>query len=185
MKNYLTTAALLATIFLASCQKEKLGEGNDEELITTVQLKFEPVGGGAPLTYRFIDLDGAGGSAPRMDTIVLNAATRYRVTVLLLNEAENPAENITEEVAEEEDAHRFFYVPDAASGLAIDELDTDADGMPLGIESHWQTGAVGNGSVTVTLRHYIGSPPDKQMLDDVNSLKAVTDIAIKFDTRVE
>lgn len=186
MKKYFITASLLATIFLnSSCQKDKLGEGNDEELITTVQLEFTPVAGGAPLIYRFIDLDGAGGTAPQIDTIVLNAATSYRVKLLLLNEAENPAENITDEVAEEADAHRFFYVPDASSGLVIDQLDTDPDGMPLGITSNWQTSAAGKGSITLTLRHYIGSPPDKQLLDDVNSLKAVTDISIRFDTRVD
>ncbi|HSN62178.1 MAG TPA: hypothetical protein VLR49_14660 [Ferruginibacter sp.] len=173
--------AIIIAVLFTACQKDKIGEGNDEELITTMNLKFTPVNGGAPVNYSFIDLDGPGGIIATQDEIVLSAATSYNVEVELLNSSANPVENITEEVEEEGESHRFYYEPTA--GISISDLNIDSLGTPLGITSKWTTSTAGPGAVKITLRHYIGTPPDKQNPDPVNSPKSVTDIELTFITR--
>lgn len=185
MKKYILRInflVIIIAVMFTACQKDKIGEGNDEELITTMNLKFTPVTGGAPVTYSFIDLDGPGGMDATQDEIVLNAATSYNVEVELLNSSANPVENITEEVEEEAEAHRFYYEPTA--GISISDLNNDPADMPLGIKSIWATSTTGPGTVKITLRHYIGTPPDKQIPDPVNSPKSVTDIELTFTTRI-
>lgn len=172
---------IIIAVMFTACQKDKIGEGNDEELITTMNLKFMPVAGGATVTYSFIDLDGPGGMVATQDEIVLNAATSYNVEIELLNSSANPVENITEEVAEEADSHRFYYEPTA--GISISDLNNDPLGTALGINSKWTTSTAGPGTVKITLRHYIGTPPDKQNPDPVNSPKSVTDIELTFITK--
>ncbi|MEI6950488.1 hypothetical protein V9K67_25115 [Paraflavisolibacter sp. H34] len=176
---------MIGSLFTA-CKKDKdEPEENEEELITTLKLTFVPVGGGATATYQFRDPDGAGGVAPTQDGIVLAPSKTYNVTVQLLNESKTPAEDITTEVQEEPQAHRFYYQPSAGSNITVSGLNTDAAGAPLGITSTWTTGAAATGSVAVTLRHYGGNPPGKAAADPVNSPKSSTDIDVTFTTRVQ
>ncbi len=174
---------LMGGCLLTSCQKDKMGEGNDEELITTINLKFTPVGGGTTKTYSFNDPDGPGGVNPTQDMIVLNKTTTYNVEVELFNNSANPPENITTEVANEAEAHRFYY--ETTGGVAITNLSNDPEGKPLGITSDWTTGTPGSGIAKITLRHYIGTPPDKQQADPVNSPKSGTDIEVIFNTTIQ
>lgn len=176
----ITLGLMAATLIFSSCKKSDGGEGNDEELITTMNLTFTPVGGGTPLTFGFNDADGPGGNAPVQDVIQLNDGVTYDVSVELLNATTTPPEDITEEVAEENTAHRFYYTPSAGSLLTIGNLNNDDNGIPLGITSQWTTGAASSGTITVTLRHYPGTPPDKQLSDPVNSPKSSTDIEVPF-----
>ena len=176
---------LAGTLLFASCDKEDGLEDNEEEVITTLQLTFAPANGTNPLVYKFEDLDGDGGANPVVENIVLAPNTTYNVTVQLLNKTENPAEDITVEVAEEGDAHRFYYQPSAGSNITVSDLNNDADGAPLGITSRWATGNAANGTVMVTLRHYGGNPPNKSANDPVNSPKSSTDIEVTFNTRVQ
>ena len=169
-----------ATLIFSSCKKSNGGEGNDEELITTMNLTFTPAGGGAPLSFSFNDADGPGGTAPTQDVIRLAPNTIYNVAIELLNATTSPAENITTEIEEEKEAHRFYYIPSAGGLVTISNLDLDADAVPVGLESQWTTGAASSGTVGITLRHYPGTPPDKQTSDPVNSPKSSTDIGVVF-----
>jgi hypothetical protein len=178
----LSLPLLIAAGLFCSCQKDKMGEGNDEELITTMNLIFTPAGGGAPISFSFNDPDGAGGVAPAKDTILLNHSSSYMVRVELLNSTENPPVNITDEVQEESEAHRFYF--ETTGGVTVTGLNTDANSLPLGITSNWATAATGTGTAKVTLRHYIGTPPDKQATDPVNSPKSSTDIEIVFGVKI-
>ncbi|NJO25392.1 MAG: hypothetical protein HC867_05905 [Bacteroidia bacterium] len=175
---------LMAVVILSACKKDK-GEGNEEEVITTMILRFTPVGGGAALEYSFDDPDGPGGGAPTKQQIVLATNTTYNVTVQLLNKTENPPADITTEVAAEADAHRFYYEPIAGSNIAVSNLNNDGNGIPLGTTSTWTTTTAATGKVTVTLRHYAGNPPNKAAADPVNSSKSSTDIEVEFDTSVQ
>lgn len=167
-------------ITLSSCKKDpKVEEENEEEVITTMQLSFVPVGGGDAVTYKFDDPDGPGGSNPTIDQIVLAPAKTYNVTVQLLNKTVNPAEDITTEVAAESAAHRFYYEAQSGLNLTISNLNNDVNGVPLGITSQWTTGAVSTGKVDVTLRHYPGTPPNKATADAIDSNKSSTDITTK------
>ena len=180
--NYISILALLSVLFLTACKKEK-GEHNEEELITSVILKFTPVGGGTTLEYSFSDPDGPGGLAPTTSTIVLSQNTTYNVAIEFKNDV--TGEIINQEIEEEADAHRIYYTPAAGSSIQISGLDTDADGVPLGLSSVWTCGASGSSQVTVTLRHYGSTPPDKQIADPVNSPKSSTDAEVIFDTQVQ
>lgn len=178
-------AAILFSMFLLnSCKKESTPETNDEEVITTMKLTFTPVGGGTAQVFQFDDPDGPGGSAPTQDNIVLNASKSYAVSVQLLNKTTSPVTDITTEVEAESEAHRFYFEPTTASNISVSGLDLDPNGIPVGINSVWTTGAAGTGQITVTLRHYPGNPPNKALNDPVNSTKSGTDITVTFNTTV-
>lgn len=185
MKNFgkMSLAALAMVATLAGCSKEK-GETNEEEVITTMILRFTPQGGNMPLVFEFSDPDGPGGATPASDEIELSPNTTYSVAVQLLNETATPVEDITLEVAEENAAHRFYYSPTAGSGITVAGLNNDDNGVPLGTASTWTTGAAANGQVTVTLRHYPAEPPNKAANDLVDSPKSGTDVEATFNTKV-
>ena len=176
---------LVSSAVITSCKKDKMEEPNDNEVITTIILTFVPAGGGATLTYQFDDADGPGGTAPSQQEIVLAPAKTYAVTVQLLDKTKTPDADVTTEVASEPDAHRFYYEPTAGSNLTVSGLNNDAAGIPLGITSTWETGAIATGKIKVTLRHYPGNPPGKAAGDLVSSTKSDTDIEVEFNTKIQ
>jgi len=179
-------AAFLTTGLLTACSKDDdIVEENEEEVITTMKVTFTPAGGGSAVTYQYRDADGPGGDAPTQDEIVLSPSTSYNVSIQLLNETENPAEDVTEEVEEEATAHRFYYQPSAGSNITVSDLDNDPNGIPLGIHSTWTAGSVSTGNIKVTLRHYPGNPPGKAASDPIDSPKSGTDIEVTFVTKIQ
>jgi len=187
MKTKLMTVVLgilLSSTLITSCKKDA-PEENDEEVITTMKLTFVPVGGGTTLTYQFKDADGPGGAAATQNEIVLAPSKSYNVNVQLLNETVTPAEDITLEVEDEADAHRFYYEPAVGSNITVSNLNNDGNGVPLGTTSTWATGAAATGKVKVTLRHYPNTPPNKALTDLVTSSKSGTDIEVEFATRIQ
>lgn len=181
---HLSLAALLTATAFTACKKDK-GETNEEEVITTLQLTFTPQSGGTPLVYKFEDADGPGGASPVIDQIVLAPSKSYDVSLQLLNKTETPAEDITEEVEEENTAHRFYFAPAAGSNITVSGLDKDDNGVDLGLNSVWTTGAAATGSIKVTLRHYPAIPPNKAAGDLVDSQKSGTDIEATFTTKIQ
>jgi hypothetical protein len=183
--SFAMMAFLASGVLFSSCDKDDVVEANEEEVITTMRLTLTPVGGGSVLTYQFDDPDGPGGANPTKDDIVLAPSKVYNVSVQLLNKTVTPAEDITEEVDEESEAHRFYYEVAAGSNITVNGLDTDTNGVPLGILSTWTTTTAATGKLKVTLRHYPGNPPNKAIADPVNSTKSSTDIEVEFNTRVQ
>jgi hypothetical protein len=186
MKKYFRYSLMLFAIavIVSSCKKFGAGENNEEEVITTMNLYFSPVGGGPGILYSFDDADGPGGTLPSQSEIVLSANTSYNVRLELLNKTTAPPDTVTTDVLEEAAAHRFYYTVSGGNSISVTNLDVDANAAPLGINSTWTTGTPSTGSVTVTLRHYPGTPPDKQTADMVNSPKSSTDISVIFSTRI-
>jgi hypothetical protein len=89
---------------LAACGDVKNPEEvNAEEVITTIALTFTPTSGGAALEFAWADPENDG--SPVIDDILLSDADDYTLTVSFLNELEDPAEDITEEVDAESDQH--------------------------------------------------------------------------------
>lgn len=181
MKKILYSAVFLcsASLFFTSCKKDKPEEPNEEEVITTLLVKLTPVTGGATLQYKFEDIDGPGGAAATIEEIVLAPSTVYDAELLLLNKTVSPADTISNEVAEEADAHRFYYEVEGGANLSIGNYDTDANGIPVGLTSRWTTGAVSTGKLQITLRHYAATPPNKALADGVNDAKSSTDLTTK------
>ncbi|RYY45400.1 MAG: hypothetical protein EOO06_16595 [Chitinophagaceae bacterium] len=178
--NFLLAVMVLTVLVFSSCKKSSGGEANDEELITTMKLSFSSVGGGPPKVFTVNDADGPGGADPVKDIIQLAPNTTYTVSMELFNSTTSPAENITAEILAEREAHRLYYIPSSGAPLTIGGFDLDANNVPLGLTSEWTTGAASSGTVTITLRHYPGTPPDKQISDPVNSPKSSTDFVVTF-----
>ena len=180
-----------------------LGGGEEgEEVITTVALTFKPVSGGAAVEATWADPENDG--SPVIDDIVLSDTEDYTLAVSFLNEIEDPAEDITEEVDAESDQHQVFFTGTGVESPATGENagavvsqaydDTDANGFPIGLASSVVTLGVGSGTLTVTLRHL---PPENDtpvktgtLADDVaaggiESLPGETDASVDFALAVQ
>lgn len=156
-------------------------EINEEETITTMTLTLVPAGAGTPITIQSRDLDGDGPNAPVI-TVSGNLAanTAYSGSVVLLNETETPAENITEEVEEENDEHQFFYVT-TGNIVSVTYDDVDGDGNPVGLEFTLTTEGAGSATLAVTLRHEPKKPNDGTLADAGGE----TDITQTFNLTIE
>lgn len=146
---------------LVGCGEDPAGGGNEEEVISRVELVMVPMGGGATVTAVFDDPDGDGGEPPTIDGFALTMGVTYSTSVRFLNALETPAEDITVEVRDESDVHQVFFTGTAVDGPASDHpgaalthayADTDVNGLPIGLESTL-VAAPGTGDLTITLRH--------------------------------
>ncbi|CAM3436846.1 type 1 periplasmic binding fold superfamily protein [Zobellia roscoffensis] len=184
-KIKLLSAMLLAGSLFISCSDDDDSTPaivNEEELITTVKVTLSPEGDGADITLQLQDLDGDGSDKP-VYTVSgsLAANTVYDGSIVLLNETESPAENITLEVEEEGDEHQFFYTVGTGLDLTTEYADLDEDGNPLGIEFTVTTGEASTGTLTFTLRHEPKKPND----DTLNDAGGETDVEASFDIEIE
>ncbi len=131
--------------------------------------------------FEFKDLDGVGGAAPsKFDEIMLTKGKVYDCTLQLLNESENPADDITLEVFAEGIDHQIYLTPTNALAV-VSNYSLDSKGLPLGITSTWTAAAAaGTGTLNVTLKH---KPGVKAAGDPVS--KGDTDISIDFKLSVK
>ena len=172
-----------AGVVLTSCSDDDDApeEVNEEEVITTMTVTLVPQGGGDTVTLQTRDLDGDGPNAP--DVTVsgpLAGNTTYTGAIVLLNETETPAENITEEVAEEDDEHQFFFQT-TGSIASVDYGDTDENNNPVGILFTLATDTAGAASITITLRHEPKKPNDGTLADAGGE----TDITETFNLTIQ
>ena len=177
IKNYV--ALLTVGLLTLSCSNDDDPEAVDEEeVITTMTIELESAGNVVTLQTR--DLDGDGPDAPVITVGNLAANTTYTGSIELLNETETPADNITLEVAEEDDEHQFFF---DASGTVTNVTynDEDGDGNPIGLSFTLTTGDPGPGTIRVTLRHEPKKPNDGTLADAGGE----TDIAQSFNVVVQ
>ena len=153
---------------------------NEDELITTVILTLTP-DSGDQVVLTTIDLDGDGPDEP-VTTVVgsFSENTQYQGAVQFLNETEDPAEDITQEVIEEADEHQVFYTVGEGLNITTTYLDSDSNGNPLGVSITLETGEASSGSLTVTLRHEPVKPND-----GLESAGGETDISTSFDVSVQ
>jgi hypothetical protein len=192
MKHLLksTTAIFMfSALLLSSCKKETPQEPDEEEVITSVELTFTPEGGTEDdeLSFEWEDIDG-NGTAEEIDPIILDKGKKYNVEVEVYNKSVTPEEDITEEIetVEGKKSHRFYYIPAPANLVTISGLDKDADNVTVGLSGLWETAAAAaTGKIRVVLRHYAGTPPNKQENDPVDSPKASTDIDVEFPLEVK
>ncbi|MGN2375551.1 hypothetical protein ACTFAO_17960 [Sphingobacterium spiritivorum] len=182
-KHFSSIAVAAIVLFATSCSKDDdpIPEENDNEVITTVQLRFKEQGTTNELLYAWKGADGAGGNAPVIDQIALQPGKSYDVSVSFLDEVNG--EDITEEVSEENIDHRIYYVPSSTSNIQITNLDKDDNNVTLGLESIWTTTTASTGTVRVVLRHY--PQGGKIETDLINDPKSSTDVDIQFNSKVE
>jgi len=195
--------AVMIAPFVGACSDVE-GDGHDDhghthehEVITTVELVFTDGAG----TQTFVWADPEDDGSPVIDTVDLAAGT-YTVELSFLNELEDPAEDITPEIADETDEHQVFFTGSAVNGPAADNPgapldhvydDVDAGGLPVGLENTLVATA-GSGDLVVTLRHLpeeSGSPTKVDGLaSDVaaGGLSAIggeSDVSVTFPVTVQ
>ncbi|MEX0812750.1 MAG: hypothetical protein WD048_11090 [Chitinophagales bacterium] len=180
--NYLLIGFLF--LFLAACEKDDPEIPNEEELITTLTYTLTPQSGGDNVVLTFKDLDGDGGDAPEISSGILAANTTYNGTLSLLNEQESPAEDITEEIEEEEDEHQFFFQT-TVNGVAINYDDADGDGNPIGLKTILSTGDAGSGTLSITLRHEPNKSASGVADGNIANAGGETDIEVTFNLDVQ
>lgn len=154
---------------------------NEEEVITTMTITLAPQGGGTNITLQSRDLDGDGPNAPDI-TVSGNLAANatYSAAIVLLNETETPAEDVTEEVQDEDEEHQFFFVT-TGNITDVSYGDQDGDGNPVGILFTLTTGDAGDATLAVTLRHEPKKPNDGTLADAGGE----TDITQTFNLTIE
>jgi hypothetical protein len=179
------TSLLLATIALSSCRKDEDPViPNEDEVITTLNYTLTPNGGGTAVVLSFQDLDGDGGNAPIIKGGTLDSNKTYTGALVLLNEQESPSGNITSEIQEEDEDHQFFFQTNIA-GLTVAYDDQDANGNPLGLQSTVTTTDIGNGTLTVVLRHEPNKSASGVTSGDITNAGGETDIEVTFNITVQ
>jgi hypothetical protein len=145
---------------------------HEHEVMTTVKLTFVPSTDGAEdLVFTWADPENDGD--PVVDDIVLENGVDYAVGVEIWNELEEEPEEVTPEIADEDDEHQAFFTGSAVQGPANTDnpdhvvthayADEDRNGLPLGLDNTIVAVAAGTGELTFTLRH--------MPLEDGNSVK--------------
>ena len=151
---------LAATVSFTQCKDagDDVQIDDENELITSVTLKFTEEGTTNVQSFSYKDADGDGGNAPTaFDTIALKPNKTYTLAIELLDESKTPASNITEEVAEESDEHLFVYTPSPSTLLTYTYGDKDVNNYAIGLTGKAVTTAAGLGKLKVQLRHQPGS----------------------------
>jgi hypothetical protein len=149
--------SLGASLVLVAGCNDKADEpepADENELITTINLKFTESGMTTAQTFTYRDTDGDGGqAATRFDRIVLKPNKTYDLAVELLDESKTPAADVTEEVQEKSDEHLFVYAVSPATLGTYTYGDKDAKNLPIGLKGTFKTNAAGVGKLKVQLRH--------------------------------
>ncbi len=175
---------LFCAFLFASCEKDDPVIPNEEELITTLTYQLTPSDGSAIVELVFQDLDGDGPDQPVITAPALKANTTYTGSITLLNEQENPADNITLEVAEENDEHQFFFETNA-NGVSIAYNDQDADGNPVGLITSLTTTDTTQGTLKITLLHEPTKDATNVSNGDITNAGGEADIEVTFPISVE
>jgi hypothetical protein len=157
MKNkfkFLAFAVLLIGS-ISACKKDELPDVNEDELITTVTLRFtNTANANDVVTVTARDVDGDGGNAPVIGTLNLRPNTTYNLSVTqILDETDSPAEDIREEIVEEDYEHLLVYTATPSNLITVNITDRDRNNLPVGLVGTATTTAAGTGTLKVTLKH--------------------------------
>lgn len=183
---YLIVATMLVISF--GCdpgEPEPHDHDHEEELITTFTYTLTPTDDTPPVVLYFQDLDGDGGEEPTVSvTSNFKANTTYAGTISLLNEDEDPAHNVSEEVKEEAVEHQFFF-SSSLTDIEVTYDDVDENGAPLGLETSLKTGVAGSGTMVVTLIHEPEKTASGVKDGSIDNAGGSTDLQVTFNIVVE
>lgn len=172
------------------------GHDHDHEAISKVILDLVSQADGSAQTINYADPQTKNGGADA--EIVLASGTTYDLGITVLNDEEDPIEDITLEIIDEMDEHQVFF-----TGSVIDDgsvtftyEDEDSNGLPLGLDNTLTGVAAGSGDLVITLQHMAeqdGNPVKRAgMADDVAAEglagiagEGAADFSIAFDLVVE
>ncbi|MES2779787.1 MAG: hypothetical protein V4651_07790 [Bacteroidota bacterium] len=179
MKFYIKTIILTAIasfVMLSSCKKSQDATNpiinTPQEQITTVILSGynhdKPSDSSYFIKIKWEDLDGNGGNAPSIDSLILDTGSTYDMQLLLLDKTKTPYDTISNEVVERGNIHQLFYTPSSTlmGKVFIERLDMDQNSpaLPVGLNTQWKILALPSysvpviGSLNIVLSHYDGIP---------------------------
>ena len=154
----LSVIPLLFALFACSDVEDSSQEENMNEVMTTVELTFTDGDGGESV---FVWADPDNTANPTIDDIILSDAFDYTLSLRFLNELEDPMDDVTLEILDEDDEHYVFITGSAVTGPATQDnpnaivehryADEDDNGLPVGLDNDILTLAPGEGEFTVTL----------------------------------
>ncbi|MGW8121043.1 hypothetical protein ACV07N_00175 [Roseivirga echinicomitans] len=180
-------AVFAALLTVTACGSDDPEPVNQEELITTLRVTFTGTGpnDGEVVVATFKDLDGTGGNPPEItDPVFLTANAAYDVSVVLLNETQSPAEDITKEVEEEADEHQLFFIANNIS-LTYQYSDQDINDNPIGLEGNVVVSSAGSGTLQVLLIH----EPNKNAIGvsagNPENAGGETDLSVTFNVVIQ
>jgi hypothetical protein len=180
------SALVLLLLVATSCDSDDPEPVNEEELITTLNVTFTNTSNASDVvTATFRDLDGEGGNDGVTTNPTLSANTTYTVRVEFLNESETPAEDITEEVAEEDDEHQVFFITGAGLNFTYTYGDQDGNGNPVGLIGTGTTGDASSGSMDVVLVHEPTKTAAGVSNGDISNAGGEEDIRVSFTVTVQ
>lgn len=177
---------MLFTLFALACSDVKDPHDHDhdhgEEVITRVVLS---VTDSMSDTQEFTWSDVEGTADAVVDDIVLTAGETYDVQVAFWNDLSEPAENMTSEIVDEADEHQIFVFAPAFVETVI--VDTDENGLDLGLEQQWSALEPGSDTLSVGLRHMPEEDGTavKTADIDVDNLPGEWDVYVDFAVTVE
>jgi hypothetical protein len=155
-----------ALAFLAACSDDPAAPipgGGDPENISRVTVTLTPVAGGTAQTSVRVDPDGTQLPQPvgaAQGTLAVTKGTTYNGTITLLNDLDpGNVINITDEVEDEGNFHRFFYTF-SCTGVTVSNLNTDTQAPPAPLGTTFQVAVAAAAASTTTctvrveLRHW-------------------------------
>ena len=184
----------IISILFFGCAEEPVKE-SVPELITKMVLTFTPTSG-SPILVSATDPDGEGVQNMAAEgAIILQQNKSYTLSITLFNELADPTSpehDLTNEVSDEADEHIFFFawtnnrfsVPVGDGNLdnrtdAVQYLDKDSAGFPVGLATHWETSGMGKGIFRIQLKH---QPEIKSAFS--SAADGETDLDLIFDLEV-
>lgn len=182
--KFLSTAIFVsALIFSCSSDDDSTPEPVlEEEVITTMTITLQPFDDQiSSVILQTQDLDADGPEIPVV-TISGNLLENkmYYGSIVLLNENEDPAENMTLEIEAESLEHQFFYTIENGLDAITEYNDVDPNLNPIGLDFVLTANAVSSGSITFTLRHEPTKP--NTGLEDAGG---ETDIEATFELSIQ
>lgn len=151
---------------LVSCKDNDTSVAESREKVTEVSLIFSNVEGGAPLIYKATGMEGAESNhlipeAP----IVLDTNTSYQLFIRIENT--QTGVDLTNKIDSAGTTHMVYFAftndlfkyptgdgnIDQREPQAVEYLDEDDHGQPIGLITGWVTGGVASGDFRVLLKH--------------------------------
>ncbi|MBO0934683.1 hypothetical protein [Fibrella aquatilis] len=155
---------------------------DENELITTVTLRFTPVGTTNTQTATYQNKSG-GATPTKFDAITLTANTSYSLTVDLLDESKTPTVSVTNEISTQKEEHLFLYAADPTALLTYTYGDKDSRNLPVGLIGTARTGVAGTGKLNVRLRHQ--PPVNGTIVKDGTAAPGSDDVNLSFTLTVK
>lgn len=152
----------LITVFAFSSCKKQVPPNDDpdheNELITTIRITLL-YGDTQSFTWR---QPGGPGTAIQVDTLRLKSNQNYVGWLTLFDESKTPAVDLTEEISDRSNEHRFIFTPSLSRvGVTITDFDNQNPPMELGLNFTVAVSNMGDstGTLRIVLRHYTNASP--------------------------